>query len=200
MVAAENQPVTICKNICFNRRHDTGMGLLWRLNEYDRLLFLKLFKHRENGFALLSLRILSRSSEGVLHVLIPVAIRKFGLPGLETVFPLLVVSLVIERSLHWVLKNTLQRPRPQDSIPGVRSLAAGANRFSCPSGHCSRAFLLATVLVLVYGCGAVVMYLWAGAVALSRVSLGVHYPGDVLVGAVVGSFVAVISWLVVVGA
>ena len=99
------------------------MGLLWRLNEYDRLLFLKLFKHRENGFALLSLRILSRSSEGVLHVLIPVAIRKFGLPGLETVFPLLVVSLVIERSLHWVLKNTLQRPRPQDSIPGVRSLA-----------------------------------------------------------------------------
>tara|TARA_R110001599_G_C12277316_1_gene663118 strand:+ start:41225 stop:41878 length:654 start_codon:yes stop_codon:yes gene_type:complete len=176
-----------------------SMELLSRLNKYDRLLFLKIFKHRENQLAILFLQIVSRSSEGALHVFIPVVIWKLGLPGLEILIPLLIVSLGIERSLHWVLKNTLQRPRPQDSIPGLRILATGASRYSFPSGHCSRAFLLATALMLVYGVGAVAMCFWSGAVALSRVLLGVHYPGDVLVGAFVGSFVALFSWLVVVG-
>jgi len=96
----------------------------------------------------------------------------------------------VERGLHWSLKNSLKRPRPQNAIPGLHSLGKASNQFSFPSGHSSRAFLLATTLVVVYGIPALVMYPWAAAVALSRVVLGVHYPGDALAGALTGSGVA----------
>ncbi|MCB1845501.1 MAG: phosphatase PAP2 family protein, partial [Halioglobus sp.] len=64
---------------------------------------------------------------------------------------------------------------------------------SFPSGHTSAAFLLATALTITYQEPAVAMCGWAGLVALSRVILGVHYPGDTLAGAVMGSGIALFT-------
>jgi undecaprenyl-diphosphatase len=61
--------------------------------------------------------------------------------------------------------------------------------------HCTQKSLLATALAVVYGGSTVAMYLWAGGVALSRVLLGVHYPGDVVAGALVGSGTALFSYM-----
>jgi hypothetical protein len=47
------------------------MEMLSRLNEYDRQLFTTVFKQREQHPAIPFARLLSRSGEGVLHVLIP---------------------------------------------------------------------------------------------------------------------------------
>lgn len=138
-------------------------------------------------------RVLSRSGEGLLHLLIPLVAWRLGLPGTGELVVLLLLSFALERCLHWVLKNTLKRPRPQSAIPGLCSLAAASSQFSFPSGHSSRAFLLATVLAIVFGEPAMAMYLWAGTVALSRVLLGVHYPGDVLAGAIIGSCTALFT-------
>ena len=171
------------------------MEMLSRLNEYDRQLFTKVFKQREQHPAIPFARLLSRSGEGVLHVLIPLAVWELQLPTLDELVSLLLLSLVLERSLHWTLKNTLKRPRPQNSIPGLRCLTNASNQFSFPSGHSSRAFLLATVLAVVYGGATSAMYLWAAGVGLSRVLLGVHYPGDVLAGALIGSCTALSSYM-----
>lgn len=125
-----------------------------------------------------------------MHALIPLAIWQLQLPGFKEIATLIPLSFALERGLHWSLKNSLKRPRPQNAIPGLHSLGKASNQFSFPSGHSSRAFLLATTLVVVYGIPALVMYPWAAAVALSRVVLGVHYPGDALAGALTGSGVA----------
>ncbi len=169
------------------------MEVLNFLEDYDRQLFARLFKQRASRTHLALLKLLSRSGEGVLHALIPLAIWQLQLPGSEAILSLILLSFALERCLHYCLKNTLKRPRPQSAIPGLRSLGPASNQFSFPSGHSSRAFLLATSLVVVYGAPALFMYVWAAAVAMSRVLLGVHYPGDTLAGAFTGSCTALFS-------
>ncbi|TXS92454.1 phosphatase PAP2 family protein [Parahaliea aestuarii] len=132
-------------------------------------------------------RALSRSGDGYLHLLIPLLLGLLGARNLDQFCTLLALSLATERTLYWSLKNTLKRRRPQEAVPGFRSLITASDQFSFPSGHSSAAFLLATVLVLVYGGPVIAMYLWASCVALSRIVLGVHFPGDTLAGAFMGT-------------
>ncbi|RLQ23580.1 phosphatase PAP2 family protein [Seongchinamella sediminis] len=138
-------------------------------------------------------RAVSRSGDGYLHVLIPVLAWLLDPEGAALLVPLLALALIAERALYWLLKNSLRRPRPQQSVPEFRSLITASDQFSFPSGHSSGAFLLATALMVVYGAAAAPLYLWALAVALSRVLLGVHFPGDTLAGALMGGAIALIT-------
>lgn len=169
------------------------MEMLNRLNRFDQQLFAKLFTQNPSGVVIALASVLSRSGEGVLHLLIPLVVWQLGLAGIEQLVALLLLSFTLERCLHWSLKNTLKRPRPQNAGMNDYSFSKAPNRFSFPSGHSSRAFLLATVLLIVYGTPAFIMYCWAAGVALSRVILGVHYPGDIIAGAIVGSATAAFS-------
>jgi membrane-associated phospholipid phosphatase len=58
-----------------------------------------------------------------------------------------------------------------------------------PSGHTSTAFATATSLSMAYPKWYVIIpsYAWASSVGYSRMHLGVHYPSDVFIGAIVGS-------------
>ena len=170
-----------------------GMELLNRLQRYDRRLFARVFRQGERRMVIPLARALSRSGDGYLHLLLPLLAWQLALPGLDDFITLLAVSLGLERALYWSIKNSLKRPRPQQAVPGLRSLITASDQFSFPSGHSSGAFLLATALVLVYGGPVLAMYLWAAGVGLSRVLLGVHFPGDILAGALMGSGIALFT-------
>ncbi len=98
--------------------------------------------------------------------------------------------MAVERLLYVVFKNKLKRRRPQDYMPGFKSLIRASDKFSFPSGHSSAAFCLATTTGIVFGGPFIALYIWASCVALSRVVLGVHFPGDTVAGALLGSGVA----------
>lgn len=87
-----------------------------------------------------------------------------------------------------ILKNSIKRTRPFITYPDIEKVTSGGS-YSFPSGHTSDAFSLATSVTLAYPKWYIVVpaFAWAGAVGYSRMDLGVHYPSDVLMGAVTGA-------------
>jgi undecaprenyl-diphosphatase len=103
---------------------------------------------------------------------------------------LAMLAFGTERSCYFILKNIIKRPRPHDSLAGVQSVIRASDQFSLPSGHTSAAFLFVTFLCFGISPVFMPMYIWACGVGASRVVLGVHYPADILMGALLGSSVA----------
>jgi len=85
-------------------------------------------------------------------------------------------------------KKIIQRQRPYDRYVFITK-RDNADGYSFPSGHTSAAFYTATSLSMMYPKWYVIapVYLWASSVGWARMYQGVHYPTDVLTGAVVGA-------------
>ncbi len=92
-----------------------------------------------------------------------------------------------------LLKHLVERTRPCHVLPDVHLLAGCTRSFSLPSNHAANMFALAATAWLTLPAWRWVLVVLAGAVAYSRVYLGVHYPSDVLVGALWG---VIVGWTV----
>ena len=106
-------------------------------------------------------------------------------------------SVAVTVILTTISKYTIKRPRPYETYPDIEKVTSGGSP-SFPSGHTSEAFALATSVSLTYPKWYVIApsFLWAGAVGYSRMDLGVHYPSDVLAGAILGAGCAWITFKV----
>jgi membrane-associated phospholipid phosphatase len=107
------------------------------------------------------------------------------------------IASALNAGITNALKYSFNRDRPYVTYPDINKKAKGGSP-SFPSGHTSSAFATATSVSLFYPKWYIIVpsYLYAGTVAYSRMDLGVHYPSDVLAGAVIGSGCAYITWKV----
>jgi len=118
-----------------------------------------------------------------------------------------VVGLVLAVGLSdftssTLIKKNVQRLRPcneptlQHTV--IQRVTCGSG-YSFTSSHAANHFAAAVYLGLIVGAGfgriRIALLVWAAAVAYSQVYVGVHYPGDVLGGAVVGSALGWWVWL-----
>jgi undecaprenyl-diphosphatase len=104
----------------------------------------------------------------------------------------LVVLVVAERVsavLDGILKDAIGRERPPVADPNVHALIPVPHDPSMPSGHAMMAFTGAVFLAAVVPRFRWWFFALATGIAVSRVYLGVHYPSDVIVGAVLGAAV-----------
>jgi membrane-associated phospholipid phosphatase len=97
-------------------------------------------------------------------------------------------SLILTSAITVIMKKAINRERPYKTYPDIIKLSSGGSN-SFPSGHTSEAFSTATSLSLAFPKWYVIVpsFSWAAAVGYSRMHLGVHYPSDVLMGALVGA-------------
>jgi len=92
-----------------------------------------------------------------------------------------LATLAVSHALVQLVKRSVGRPRPSLGT-GWSPLAIEPDRFSFPSGHAAAAMSIGFVYACAFPVLALPLITAATAVGLSRVVLGVHYPGDVLAG------------------
>lgn len=105
----------------------------------------------------------------------------------------LTILFLVSMFTNFVLKDTLQLPRP--SGPGIRvPEGAAATGYGFPSGHAQGNTTIWAAIALRYRSPwlTVMACVIVGLVSLSRVYLGVHYPADVLGGIAIGLLVTVL--------
>jgi membrane-associated phospholipid phosphatase len=104
-------------------------------------------------------------------------------------------SLAGAYAVTYSLKYIVNRDRPYDTYDYIQNLGTDKDP-SFPSGHTTNAFATATSLTLAFKKWYVAApsFAWAGLVGYSRMHMGMHYPSDVLAGAVIGSGSAVICY------
>ena len=111
----------------------------------------------------------------------------------------LLLALLLDIAVVAVIKAFTRRRRPAYNVDDQYATVKMVDKFSFPSGHATRAVMLAVVLTMVQGVTILlwpVLLLWAGAVCVSRVLLGRHHILDVAAGAVIGVVQAIIMGLV----
>jgi undecaprenyl-diphosphatase len=119
------------------------------------------------------------------------AYRRWGVSALT------VIAVALADWSSMGLKALVDRPRPPLRYSEPKTLVALPDDASFPSGHAATSFAAATMLAFAFPRLAPFLYVLAAAVAFSRVYVGVHYPLDVIGGALLGVLVAVVLRLLV---
>ena len=111
---------------------------------------------------------------------------------------LTAIAIVISFGINnLLLKDLVARVRPYETFDQVHRLIAKPHDFSFPSGHSACSFVAAVSIALStskkLGIPALIL---ATLIAFSRLYLGVHYPSDVICGALSGTLIAYIVYKV----
>ena len=121
---------------------------------------------------------------------------KGGRKGRIVTFLLVVLILAGDQLSSSIIKPLVARPRPchevngAPAVSGIRLLVDCGSGYSFPSSHAVNNVAFATLFAFYYRRFAPVLFFYAFAIGLSRIVVGVHYPSDVLGGALIGGMLA----------
>lgn len=101
-----------------------------------------------------------------------------------------LISGSVGSAIYKILKQKTTRPRPYQVHQVILLQEQPLDHFSFPSGHTLHAVMASTVMGYIQPMLLVLMLPFTLLVAISRMVLGLHYPSDVIVGALIGVLVA----------
>ena len=160
------------------------------ITPYEVSLMQRLFTLRERPLLTLVSIAATRLGDGPLWGVAGAVFLACGNGRTRMAVFIAAVAISLSVLLFTLVKKSLQRPRPYESWPQLSCLLTAPDKFSFPSGHTMTAFAATTVFAqLIPGAGLFFLPI-ASLIGFSRVFLGLHYPTDVLVGALVGSGIA----------
>ncbi|SBS26919.1 undecaprenyl pyrophosphate phosphatase [Marinomonas aquimarina] len=167
------------------------MNILNSIHNMDVSTFYWLMARKHRQLMTRVSRIVSMSADGPLYVLLALAFWAFGLQNWALI---IIAGFALERVLYLILKKSFKRNRPADILDDFTSFIRPSDKFSFPSGHTSGAFFMAYCLSEWFPEFYLSFYSWSAMVAMSRIFLGVHFPTDTAMGALLGTTCAMLSF------
>jgi membrane-associated phospholipid phosphatase len=157
------------------------------IKQLDTALFFFLNRDLQNSLFDVIMPFITSRADIILLPFLIVFLMKEKKKAL-LIFVVALFSLVLADGSGNVLKHLIQRPRPCAVFDDINLLVGCGGSFSMPSNHATNTVAVATSFLfmtrnpLKYIVAAVAVL-----VGISRVFVGVHYPGDVIAGALVGA-------------
>lgn len=163
--------------------------------ELDKKLFLIINNGLENWFNDIVLG--GMTLFGNLYFLLPIALiylYTVDKTNFRRNFIILISAVLLGGLIVKIIKETVERPRPLKEMEPlllagkvkIHNLFYAHRENSFPSGHTQAAFGTATALICLYRKHVFYLILIAALMGLSRIYVGVHFPVDVICGAILG--------------
>ena len=119
-------------------------------------------------------------------ILLGISFFKGGIKGKLAVLGIVLLIITTDQTGYKLLKEYFARPRPCNILTDVITPLGCTGSYSFPSNHALNNFAAAIFFYRLFPKLKWVLFIGASLVAISRVYLGLHYPSDILGGAVIG--------------
>jgi undecaprenyl-diphosphatase len=159
----------------------------------DHKLMRKVNKWPAPKWVRLAAIVATRAGDGWLWYLVGLAVLLFGPADRFAATAAAGSAAVVGIGIFVLLKKASGRKRPCEIEPHCWSHILPPDQFSFPSGHTITAFAVAVTLGVFYPAMLPALLFCALCIAASRVLLGMHFLSDVLVGALLGTGLALSS-------
>ena len=163
--------------------------MLQAFNNIDKKLLFWVHQHVSNPILDWLMPIITNQNNWIIPILILIFYLGFNADkrGRITLTILLISIIAVDTISAQILKPFFERIRPSHLYTEeLNLLVSKGGPWSMPSNHAANIFALAVVLSYFYEKVKIPLFVLAWIIAFSRIYVGVHYPGDVFVGGILG--------------
>lgn len=168
-------------------------GILKRFHEIDTAMCL--FMNSQSNYRIIRdfFKVVSRLGDGIIwYILMAAFLFLGGIEGIKAVSHMLIFG-GMGTLVYKIMKRSVSRPRPFQVNLSIQNKERVLDHFSFPSGHTLHAVIFTLIASIYLPSLFPILMSFTLLIGLSRVILGLHYPSDVIVGALIGFLIVKIS-------